>query len=97
MCRRINKLQKNIIWWDVSGWKVPNESIKYENNDEQGIAYVIREKVGYTDRIYVKVLKKGEKYSIINNYERQELLDKGISEEDESFTRRLRLYDEIQL
>ena len=88
------KISLDIIWWNVSGWKVPNESIKYENED---LAYVIREKLGYTDKIYVKVLKKGEKYSIIENYERQELLDKGITEEDSSFGKSLRMYDEVQL
>ena len=91
------KISLDIIWWDVSGWKVPNESIKYETADEDSLAYVIREKLGYTDKIYVKVLKKGDKYSIIDNYERQEMLDKGISEEDPSFGKSLRLYDEVQL
>ena len=91
------KISLDIIWWDISGWKVPNESIKYENEDEEGLAYVIRKKLGYTDKIYVKVLKKGEKYSIIDNYENKELLDKGISEDDSSFGKSLRLYDEVQI
>ena len=91
------KISLDIIWWDINGWKVPNESIKYENDDENGIAYVIRDKLGYSDKIYVKVLKKGEKYSIIDNYERQEKLDKGISEEDPSFSKALQMYDEVQL
>ena len=91
------KISLDIIWWDANGWKVPNESIKYENEDEEGIAYVIRQKLGYSDKIYVKVLKKGEKYSIIDNYANQELLDKGISKDDSSFGKRLRLYDEVEL
>ena len=91
------KISLDIIWWSTSGWKVPNESIMYENEDEEGLAYVIRQKLGYTDKIYVKVLKKGEKYSIIENYTNKELLDKGVLEENPSFGKSLRLYDEVQI
>ena len=92
------KISFDIIWWDVSGWKVPNEAIKYETEgDENSLAYVIRERVGYSDKIYVKVLKKGERYAIITNYERQELLDKGVLEEEVSNRKTLQLYDEVRL
>ena len=89
------KISFDIIWWSATGWKVPNESIKYENDD---LVYVIRKRVGYTDKIYVKVLKQGEKYSIITNYDTgKELLEKGVSEDTVENRRKLSLYDEIQL
>ncbi len=89
------KISFDIIWWDVSGWKVPNDAIKYETED---LAYVIRKRVGYADKIYVKVLKKGEKYSIIENYDDgKELLDKGVTKEEVENRRKISLYDEIQL
>ena len=89
------KISFDIIWWDVNGWKVPNEALKYENED---LAYVIRKRVGYSDKIYVEVLRKGERYSIIKNYDKgQDLLDKGVSEEEVKNRRKIALYDEVQL
>ena len=89
------KISFDIIWWNVKGWKVPNEAIKEETED---LSYVIRKRVGYTDKIYVKVLKKGEKYSIIENYDSgKELLEKGVSKEEVEYRRKISLYDEIQL
>lgn len=89
------KISFEIIWWNESGLKVPNEAIKTENED---LYYIIRKRVGYTDKIYVKILKKGEKYSIIENYESsKELLEKGVSKEFVENRRKITLYDEIQL
>ena len=89
------KISFDIIWWNESGLKVPNEAIKTESED---LYYVIKKSVGYTDKIYIKVLKKGEKYSIIKNYESgKELLEKGISKEIVENRKKITLYDEIQL
>lgn len=89
------KIYIDIIWWNVNGWKVPNEAIKKESED---LFYVIRKRVGYTDKIYIKILKQGEDYSIIDNYEKnQDLLDKGISEEFVKNRKKISLYDEIEL
>lgn len=89
------KISFDIIWWDVSGWKVPNDAIKYETED---LAYVICKRAGYTDKVYVQILKKGDKYSIIKNYETSnELIEKGISEDFVKNRKKISLYDEIQL
>ena len=89
------KISFDIIWWNETGLKVPNEALKTEKED---LYYVIRKRAGYTDKIYVKVLKKGEKYSIIENYEsEEELLEKGISKEEVKNRKKITLYDEIQL
>lgn len=89
------KISFDIVWWNVSGWKIPNDAIKQETEELQ---YVIRKRAGYTDKIYIKVLQKGETYSIIENYEdRQELLSKGVSEEEIKNRKMISLYDEIQL
>lgn len=89
------KISFDIIWWNETGWKVPNEAIKTETDD---LKYVIRKRVGYTEKIYVKILKEGEKYSIIENYESgKELLEKGVSEDVVKYRKILSLYDEIQL
>ena len=46
------KISFDIIWWNATGWKVPNEAIKQEKDD---LYYVIRKKLGYTDKIYIKI------------------------------------------
>lgn len=89
------KISFDIIWWNASGWKVPNDAIKTETDD---LKYVIRKRVNYTEKIYIKVLKQGEKYSIIENYETgNELLEKGVSQDVVENRRKIVLYDEIQL
>ena len=89
------KISFDIIWWDVSGWKVPNSAIKYETED---LAYVICKRAGYTDKVYVQILKSGDKYSIIKNYETSnELIEKGVSEDFVKNRKKISLYDEIQL
>ena len=90
------KISLDIIWWNADGLKVPNEAIKWENDD---LAYVVRRRAGYDDKkIYVKVLKENSQYAIIENYtDSQELLDKGVSEEEISGRSKIALYDEIVL
>lgn len=87
------KISLDILWWSESGLKIPNEVIKYEDN---GLAYIIRKRVGYTDNIYVKILKQSEKYSIIENYTYKELEEKGVSEEKIKNRKTISLYDELE-
>ncbi|MFR0823023.1 MAG: HlyD family efflux transporter periplasmic adaptor subunit [Clostridia bacterium] len=89
------KISLDVIWWNATGWKVPNAAIQYERED---LAYVIRKRAGYADKIYVKVLKQNDKYAIIDNYEKStELQEKGVSEEEIKNRRKISLYDEITL
>ena len=88
------KISLDILWWSESGLKVPNSAIKYESDD---LAYITRKRVGYTDDIYVKILKQNDKYSIIENYTNTELKEKGVSEEKGKNRRTVSLYDEIEI
>ncbi len=89
------KISFDIIWWDETGLKVPNSAIKQENEQ---LYYLIRKRVGYTDKIYVKLLKQGEKYSIIENYSTtKELIEKGVPEDSLKNRKMIAVYDEIQL
>ena len=69
------KISYNITWWSYSGLKIPNSAIL---EGENGIKYVVRKKSGQSKNIYVKVLKKIDKYSIVTNYETTEMEDLGI-------------------
>ena len=90
------KISFDIIWWNVTGLKVPNEAIKYD--EEKDLSYIIRKRIGYTDKIYVKVLKESDKYSIIQNYDdSKELVEKGLSKEEIENRRKITMYDEIEM
>ena len=87
------KIQIEVIWWSASGLKVPNTAILREEDK----AYIIRKRVGYTDKILVKVLKESKNYSIIENYTSLELKEMGYSVEEITNMKNISLFDEILL
>ena len=89
------KISFSIIWWSESGLKVPNTALQKEKNDENEISYVTRTRIGYEDKILVKVLKANEKYSIVTNYTTEELLEIGYSSAEIRNFPNITIYDEI--
>ena len=89
------KISLDIIWWSDSGKKIPNESIAKEQKCENEVSYVIRTRDGYSDKIYVKVLRSNDKYSIVTNYTRDELKELGFTTDEIKSTKNLTIYDEI--
>ncbi len=87
------KISMEIIWWSANGLKVPNSSIA----EKDGMNYIVRKRVGYTDDILVKVLKRAENYSIIENYTSLELKEMGYSTNEIANMKSISLYDEILL
>lgn len=87
------RISLDIIWWSASGYRVPNSAIKEIDN----VTYVVRNRDGYLNKMAVKVLKKGEDYSIVDSYSRDELLNLGLSSKEISDLKTLTLYDEILL
>lgn len=87
------KISFDIIWWKYEGLKVPKSSITYEN----GLAYVVRNRAGYQDKILVEVLKENENYCIIDNYDNESLKELGFSTSDISNMKKISIYDEIML
>ncbi|MBR6504746.1 MAG: hypothetical protein IKT41_03435 [Clostridia bacterium] len=87
------KITIDIIWWNESGWKIPDSAITEEN----GINYVIRDKAGYIDKIPIKILKDNGIYSIVDNYTAKELKELGYDEEKLKTKKSISLYDEIRL
>jgi len=87
------KISLNLIWWDDSGLKVPNQAIVKEND----LDYVVRNRAGYLSKILVKIKKKGEKYSIVETYSNEELKELGLSNEQIVKYKKIALYDEILL
>ena len=66
-----------------------------EQKGENEIPYVIRTRDGYSDKIYVKILRTNNKYSIVTNYTKEELKKLGFTAEEIKSTKTLTIYDEI--
>lgn len=89
------KISFDIIWWRHSGKKVPNSAIGTETKGDNTISYVVRTRAGYQDKILVRIIKKNEKYSIVENYTNAQLIELGYSSEEIQARKTLTLYDEI--
>ena len=87
------KISFNLIWWDDSGLKVPNQAILEEDN----LNYVVRNRAGYLNKILVKIKKQGEKYAIVESYTTDELKKLGFTNEEIVAYKKISLYDEILL
>ena len=89
------KIAVDIIWWQKSGYKVPNQAIITKNVNGQDLNYIIRNKYGVQTEILVKVEKQNDKFSIISSYETKELQELGFNEEDIKNYKKISNYDEI--
>ena len=87
------KISVDVIWWDDEGLKVPNSAIVYDEEK----AYIVRNKAGYLDKILIKVTRQNESYSIIENYETEELKELGYTTKEIVQYKGASLYDEIVL
>ena len=87
------KISFDIIWWDYEGLKIPKTAIYYDN----GLAYVVRNRGGYLNKILVKILKESDTYSIVDNYDSDELKTLGYSTNEIINIRKINMYDEIVL
>ncbi len=89
------KASVGIIWWNASGLRVPNSALLYEERDGNQMAYVTRSRIGYEDKILVKILKSNEKYSIVTNYTSEELREMGYTSAEIQNMPSITIYDEI--
>lgn len=85
------KISFDLIWWSSTGLKVPNKAII----EEDGLNYVVRNRVGYLDKILVKVKRKNDKYAIVTNYSTSELEKIGLSNNEINSIKKISIYDEI--
>lgn len=87
------KISVDVIWWNISGLKVPNQALINEN----GLYYVMRNKAGVQAKILVKIKKQTEKYSIIESYKNEELQELGLSAQEIRNYKKISNYDEIMI
>ncbi len=83
------KISFDVIWSSDSGLKVPNKAIV---KDENGLSYVVRTKSGYLKKLLVKIVNSNENYSIITTYNTEELTNLGLTQEEISDYRKIKLY-----
>lgn len=104
MLTQYRKISFDIIWWNYEGLKVPNNAI-YEKqiiNDTTGEVYANVKAVkidapGYEKEVWVKVENFVEDFSIIENYEDEELLEMGIPEDIVDDRYEISMYDDVIL
>lgn len=87
------KIAFDVIWWSDTGLKVPNQAIVTNDN----ISFVIRNRAGYLEKIFVKVLRSNENYSVVTNYNSEELRELGIDEDEIRNRKSITLFDELLL
>ena len=85
------KIQIDVIWWEYDGLKVINSAII----EEDGKSYIYRNKLGTVEKIYIKVLRQNESYSIVENFEDEELIEKGYSKDEIKKRNKINLYDKV--
>ena len=87
------KISFDLIWWSYSGLKVPNQAIV----EQDGLHYVVRNRAGYLTKILVNVKMQNEKYSIVSNYDTEELKELGLTDSQIANNKSIYVYDEIVL
>lgn len=90
------KITFDIIWWSYSGLKVPNNALLKETKNGQDFYSIVRNRMGYTDKIAVRILKQNSTYSIITNYTSEELKTQlGYTDEEVKQAKSIVIYDEV--
>ena len=90
---RYRKIVFDVIWWSDTGLKVPVSAI----NNEEKLTYVTRNRAGYEEKVYVKVVRQNSKYAIVENYSNEELVSLGYDLNNLSGKKSISLYDEIKV
>lgn len=85
------KIAFDIIWWDFNGLKVSNACLIEDGE----YTYVEKIRAGYKEKVLVKVRRQNDVYSIVENYEKEELSEMGYSSEEISDMTKIKLYDEL--
>ena len=92
---RIEKYLLTLFGGEKSGKKIPNSAIGYEERGDNKVAYVIRTRAGYQEKIWIKEKKSNGKYTIVSDYTSEELKELGFTTDEIKSRKTISLYDEI--
>lgn len=87
------KIAIDVIWWNKSGLKVPNQALIEEN----GLYYVMKNKSGIQTKILVKLECQTDKFAIISTYSTKDLQEIGYDQKEIKNHKKINNYDEIIL
>ena len=87
----LRKISMDIIWWSASGLKIPNSSIIYK----EGLSYILKKENNKDKEVLVKIIKENDEYSIVKNYNTDELVELGFDEETIRNLNKIEEYDNI--
>ena len=90
---KYRKIVFDVIWWSDTGLKIPIQAINYEGN----LTYIMRNRAGYEEKVYVKIIRQNDKYAIVENYSNEELVNLGYDLNTLSGKKSIALYDEIKV
>lgn len=85
------KVTLDIVWWDDTGLKVPNQAIV----EKDGLNYVVKNTAGYLSKLLVKIEASNDKYSIVKTYSTDQLKEIGFTSKDINSYKKITIYDEI--
>ena len=85
------KISMDIIWWSASGLKIPNSSIIYK----EGLSYILKKENNKDKEVSLKIIKENDEYSIVKNYNTDELVELGFDEETIRKLNKIEEYDNI--
>ncbi|MBR6688394.1 MAG: hypothetical protein IKL68_00045 [Clostridia bacterium] len=86
----LRKIEIEIVWWKKTGLVVMNELLnKYDNKDAN---YIYAVKYSEVVKVPVKVVRQNDKYSVIDNYSKEELKELQIETDY-----KIKLHDRIIL
>ena len=87
------KIVIDVIWWNKSGLKVPNQALI----NEDGLYYVMKNKAGVQNKVLVKLECQTDKFAIISTYSAKDLQEIGYDQNDIKNYKKINNYDEIIL
>ena len=85
------KVNLTVVWWSVTGLKVPNSTIM----EKDGKNFVIRNQSGYKEEIIINIKKSNDTHSIIENCDTEKLINYGYSMDEIKDMKTISMYDEI--
>lgn len=98
---KYRKINLDVVWWTYEGLKlhkslIEKQEVQVSSGDKTITLDCVKvKKAGFSETVYIKILKEFDNYAIVDNYTNQEYLDMGFSEQEVANLVTLKLYSEV--
>lgn len=98
---KYRKINLDVVWWSYEGLKIHKSLITKQQvcNSSGDVVKMLDcvkvKKAGFSEDVYIKIIKEFDNYAIVDNYTQQEYLDMGFSDKDIANFVTLKLYSEV--